>query len=435
VRLTNDKKTLRLILVTFLASWAVRLAVGWATGSFHNFDRRDMERLALGLVQTGTISNMMVPGLPSAGEAPAYVIFLAGIFRFFGTGALAEAIKVITCTAASSLRCALTVWMASRFQLGKAVVIAIAILSVFWIGALNTELQGDWDPPYTSVALILLWWFQESNPFERRSLGRATLLGAVWALCGYLNFCILSVLGGFLLRDLLVFGRHDLRRFFRQAICVAAGVFVVLLPWGIRNRIVLGEWVFTRSMLGYGLALSYHDGAHWGEPINNHPGALVPGHADDLSLSPYPFLNEKLRPEVARLGEVEWDRQKRREALTWIAAHPVQSLILMAQHTFYFWFPPGPGFYSDISRTVAWPYSIAKWILTLLALAGWFRLRHPSKPAAESIALILMSFPLIYYVVNWSSRYRMPIEWALVLLAGVALGGLYDTFMGRRHEN
>ena len=69
------------------------------------------------------------------------------------------------------------------------------------------------------------------------------------------------------------------------------------------------------------------------------------------------------------------------------------------------------------------------------SLAGWFRLRHLSKPAAESIAVILMSFPLIYYVVNWSSRYRMPIEWALVLLAGVALGGVYDTFMGRRREN
>lgn len=431
MRLTIDKKTLRPVLFTFLASWLVRLAVTWAVGSFHNFDRRDMERLALALAHTGTIANMMVPGVPSAGEAPGYVILLAGIFRFFGDGALGEAVKVLACTAASSLRCALTVWIASRLQLGRAVVISTAVLSVFWIGALNTELQGDWDPPYTSVALILLCWFQELCPVERRSLRRATLLGCAWALGAYLNFSIFAVLAGFILRDLLVYGQRDFRRFLGQSVCVAAGVFIVLSPWVIRNRITLGEWVVTRDMLGYGLALSYHDGAHWGEPFNNHPGRLIPGHADDLSLSPYPYLNVKLRPEVARLGEVEWDRRKRREGLTWIAAHPSQSLILMAQHTFFFWFPPSADFTSELPRAVAWPYAIAKWMLTLLALAGWLRLRNLAAPAAQWIAVVLLTFPLIYYVVNWSSRYRMPIEWVFVLLAGVAIAGIYDEFLAR----
>lgn len=431
MRLAIDKKTLRPILLTFLASWLLRLALAWAVGSFHNFDRRDMERLALALARTGTIANMMAPGVPSAGESPGYVILLAAIFRFFGDGALGEAVKVLACTAASSLRCALTVWIASRLQLGRAVVIATAVLSVFWIGALNTELQGDWDPPYTSVALILLCWFQELCPPERRSPRRATLLGCAWALGAYLNFSIFAVLAGFMFRDLLVDGKRGLGRFLGQSACIAAGVFVVLSPWVIRNRITLGEWVLTRDMLGYGLALSYHDGAHWGEPFNNHPGRLIPGHADDLSLSPYPYLNVKLRSEVARLGEVEWDRQRRREGLAWIAAHPVQSLILMAQHTFFFWFPPPADFTSELPRAVAWPYSIAKWMLTLLALAGWLRLRNLAAPAAQWIAVILLTFPLVYYLVNWSSRYRMPIEWVLVLLAGVAVAGVYDKFLAR----
>ena len=308
---------------------------------------------------------------------------------------------------------------------------ATAILSVFWIGGLNTELQGDWDPPYTSVALILLCWFQELCPVERRSLRRATLLGCAWALGAYLNFSIFAVLAGFILRDLLVYGQRDFRRFLGQSVCVTAGVFIVLSPWVIRNRITLGEWVVTRDMLGYGLALSYHDGAHWGEPFNNHPGRLIPGHADDLSLSPYPYLNVKLRPQVVRLGEVEWDRRKRREGLTWIAAHPSQSLILMAQHTFFFWFPPPADFTSELPRAVAWPHAIAKWMLTLLALAGWLRLRNLAAPAAQWIAVVLLTFPLIYYVVNWSSRYRMPIEWVLVLLAGVAIAGIYDEFPAR----
>src|SRR4051812_18855708 len=97
MRLKVNRGTLRLILVTFFAAWILRVAVAWLTGCFHNFDRRDVERLAIALAQTGTYSNLLVPGLPSAGEAPAYVFFLAGIFKLFGTGALAETIKVLAC--------------------------------------------------------------------------------------------------------------------------------------------------------------------------------------------------------------------------------------------------------------------------------------------------------------------------------------------------
>jgi hypothetical protein len=298
---------------------------------------------------------------------------------------------------------------------------------------LNTELQGDWDPPYTSVALILLCWLQEMRPAEHCSPRRAALLGGAWAAGAYLNFSIFAVLAGFMVRDLLGYGRRDLRRFLRQSICIAAGVFVVLAPWGIRNRIALGEWVFTRNLLGYGLALSYHDGAHWAEPYNNHPPGLIPGRSDGLSPSPYPFLNASLQPEVARLGEVEWDRRKRREGLAWIAAHPYSSLVLMVQHTFFFWFPPRTEFHDELPAAVTWPYAVAKWMLTLLALAGWIRLRNLAAPAAHWIAVVLLSFPLIYYLVNWSSRYRMPMEWVLVLLAGVTIGGIYDRFLARPH--
>ena len=45
--------------------------------------------------------------------------------------------------------------------------------------------------------------------------------------------------------------------------------------------------------------------------------------------------------------------------------------------------------------------------------------------------MVLVTFPLVYYLVNWSSRYRMPIEWVLVLLAGVAVAGVYDKFLAR----
>jgi hypothetical protein len=426
-----EKNRKRLIIATFAASWMLRLLIAWAGGCFHNFDRRDMERLALGLVDTGTISNMMVPGVPSAGEAPGYVLILAAIFKLFGRGLVGEIVKVVTCTATSSLRNALTVWLAIRLRLPAVAVVFIAVLSVFWIGALNTELQGDWDPPYTACALILLAWFTHSKPLEGHSTGSAIMLGAAWALASYFNFCILAVLGGFLVRDFLRRWRQDFARIMRQSICVILGIFLALAPWAIRNRITLGGWVLTRSMLGYGLMLSYHDGAVALEPINNHPGLIMPGHPDSSLVSPYPFLNPSLRPEVARLGEVAWDHKMREKGLNWMAAHPEQTLNLMAQHAYYYWFPPGPSFYEELRGGGAWAYSVAKWILTLLAIAGWIRLHGISPPAAGLIGIIALWFPLIYYLVNWSSRYRMPMEWVLVLLAGVALAWIYEAVLPR----
>jgi hypothetical protein len=258
------------------------------------------------------------------------------------------------------------------------------------------------------------------------------MLGALWTLCGYLNFSILAVLGGFVVRDFWRFGRRDFGRFVQQAACIGLAGFLVLLPWGIRNRVTLGTWIFSRTMLGYGLALSYHDGAHALEPINNHPSFLLPGHPDYPQMSPYPFVNANLRPEVARLGEVEWDRRERRKGLAWMQAHPAETLSLFAQHIFYYWFPPGPNLYFEMPKLIGWPYTIAKWLLTIFAAIGWFQLRRTNPEAAGALAIVLIWFPLVYYVVNWSSRYRMPMEWVLVLLAALPVAAAYDRFSGKR---
>ena len=69
-----------------------------------------------------------------------------------------------------------------------------------------------------------------------------------------------------------------------------------------------------------------------------------------------------------------------------------------------------------------------------MSLAGWLRLRRLAPAAAQATAVVLLTFPLVYYAVSWSSRYRMPIEWVLVLLAGVAVGGAWDLLRERRHS-
>jgi hypothetical protein len=148
-------------------------------------------------------------------------------------------------------------------------------------------------------------------------------------------------------------------------------------------------------------------------------------------LSPYRFLNENRRPEVVRLGELERDRRKIREGLTWIAAHPLHSRILLGQHALISGSPPGTDFYFEAPRVLIWPYVLARSILTLLALAGGL----PPAPPRASVAQINRSGFVIVPVDLLHRQlvlaYQMLIYWVLVLLAGVAIGAIYDLFLAR----
>jgi hypothetical protein len=58
----------------------------------------------------------------------------------------------------------------------------------------------------------------------------------------------------------------------------------------------------------------------------------------------------------------------------------------------------------------------------LLALLGAWRAWPLLNPAQRvALLLTLLSFPLIYYVTAYMPRYRIPVDWILLLLAGFAI--------------
>jgi hypothetical protein len=77
-------------------------------------------------------------------------------------------------------------------------------------------------------------------------------------------------------------------------------------------------------------------------------------------------------------------------------------------------------------------YALARGLLTVFAFAGLWMLWRTHRSLAAFFGSILLFFPLIYYVVNWSSRYRAPIEWLLVLLASVPVAWSWDRFIKTR---
>ena len=109
------------------------------------------------------------------------------------------------------------------------------------------------------------------------------------------------------------------------------------------------------------------------------------------------------------LGEAEYMRRARNEALEWIRTHPGEFLRLTWMRFVHFWCGP-----------LRLPWLAALFTtLTVLALLGLRRIL-PALDARGRAALLipLATFPLVYYFVIYQAHYPAPLAWLLLLLAG-----------------
>jgi hypothetical protein len=61
-------------------------------------------------------------------------------------------------------------------------------------------------------------------------------------------------------------------------------------------------------------------------------------------------------------------------------------------------------------------------VLTLLAFLGaWLTFPALSVPQRAAVLIPLLAFPLVYYVMAYMPRYREPIDWIFMVLAGAAV--------------
>ena len=81
------------------------------------------------------------------------------------------------------------------------------------------------------------------------------------------------------------------------------------------------------------------------------------------------------------------------------------------QRIVHFWFPPG--------RNPVHQGAVS--LLTLLAFAGLLLLAKMESPAFWITAVVWTTYPLTYYIIQWSSRYRQPMDWSMALAGGVAI--------------
>lgn len=197
----------------------------------------------------------------------------------------------------------------------------------------------------------------------------------------------------------------------RASALMTLGVLVACAPWTWRNYTTFHRLMFVRGNFGLELRIGNHDGATADIDVNAGRRTFL-----------HPRTSESEAAQVRDLGEAGYMQQERREALLWIAAHPGRFAELTGTRFLYFWLGP-------LHRPVT-----AFWITLLTALAAfglWRSFPTMTAPQRAAILIPLSMFPLVYYIVAYMVRYRIPIEWILFLLAGT---GVWYGIAGRTAE-
>jgi hypothetical protein len=237
----------RACIFVFVVGLLVRF--GWvvATDQIHLFPRKEMVRIAMTFAERGELADpFAAPTGPTALAPPIYPIFLGLIFRTFGTGVAAEVVKCSLTSAISALRWAMIPWLAVCLGLSLRTGVIGGLLGAFYIGALATDVKGDWAEAYVATAMVGLFLaaiaLYENPQFTSK---RAAILGFWCGLALLLSPALATIIGTFILVGALRFLKESPRRYVQFAAVLGLVAALVISPWPIRNAIQLGSPIWA----------------------------------------------------------------------------------------------------------------------------------------------------------------------------------------------
>jgi 4-amino-4-deoxy-L-arabinose transferase-like glycosyltransferase len=236
----------------------------------------------------------------------------------------------------------------------------------------------------------------------------ATLGGVGFGLAG---LCRPSLLAGAVLTvlaGLVAPPGRPRERIVRSGLLIAA-IVLVLLPWMIRNLIVLGDSIWTTTHGGYTLALA-NNPVYYREVLDGPPGRVWTGE-DQWRWW------DSVNRETAGMTERQADHYLR--AAVWRLArdHPRDFLRASLARLAHFWgVAPAASVYPAVARSVTMAWTVPLWIALLL---GCVQPTFRSWPAVAAPAMVL-GLTMVHAVFWTDLRMRAPIVPAIAVIASAA---------------
>jgi hypothetical protein len=339
---------------------------------------------------------------PTAHLAPLYPLMLSAIYRIFGTyetlsGRQAQAGLAIVAAALSLVVLPL---LARRLNLSP----VAGWASAFGVAMLPTtswsEVIGSHEQPLATLTLLslvgVLAILQQDGWTSRRAIGSAGLMIAVAALlCP--NLLLVPAL--FLAVEWIC-RTSERRQILRSGVAITVISLSCIVPWAVRNYLVLGGFVPLRSNFGLELA------------VGNRPGAN--GHTYEEGFRDvHPFSSTAERARLVEMGEIAYMADKRSQALAWIVNHPGEFARLTGRRAWLFWFGPDERWYRAKCST---RLRLAA-AMGLTAGLGLVRLLRRGHSSGRLLTCALLGIAIPYFVTHVEARYRLPVVGLFALLS------------------
>jgi hypothetical protein len=318
-------------------------------------------------------------------------MLLSVIFRIFGTGARGSLAVSLSASIAAAFAFALLPALAVASRLGRScgvlAGVAGALLPVnYW-----AQTSGIFDAPFTGAMLVVLCLvlcgITSAASFKALE---GLAFGGLGGLACLLNPALVPVTA--LWSVILVVRYRTHLRCVISFLGISAAFFLLTVaPWAIRNELALGSPIWTRDNFGLELQVSNHDAAIASQERNIETPEFASSH-------PHRSANE--RAKVRAMGEIQYNRAKKEQALAWIRSHKRRFVRLTTERLRQFWFP-------SVQR---WWQTTFEATLTILGLGGLWLMIAARNPFGWVFASALIAYPLIYYVIQVSPRYRYPVE-------------------------
>jgi hypothetical protein len=199
------------------------------------------------------------------------------------------------------------------------------------------------------------------------------------------------------------------KRWFVPAVGAVLAVIFTISPWMIRNAVVFHKLIPIRD----NLALEFRVGNNGdsSEPLSVDAGPWVP------------WVDNTEWNEYLKMGELDYFHLKGQQAATYIETHPFSYAILVGRRILYIW----TGFWSFSDRYMRDLYvnhridRVTVPLLALLSFLTFMGLRRAFRRKGSEVdtpyALVLLFFPLIYYLTHVGGWYRCPMDPFIITLA------------------
>jgi len=345
---------------------------------------------------------------PSAMEPPVFIYLLAGIFVLFGIYSKASLWVAFFFNCAFSALTVIPVYgiatkcFSPRVGMWSAWMWAVFPFSIYWAAS------TPWATTLTTLLFTTLIFYAlrlESTSSLRAWLSYGLLAGFA-VLVDPIVLSSLPFVGGWVCY-------RNAKRGTAWKLPAAAALLVLFIPvapWVVRNYVVFEHRIFFRDPFWMAFRVS------------NSPGMV--GWWDDNA---NPGNSSAEMEKMVRLGELGYMDEERRQSLDFLRNHSLLYGSLVVRRFVYVW----TGFWSFRSDYLKdepmdlpnIPFSTALTVLTLVGLSRMFR-EHD--PRAWLFALILLTFPLVYYLTIPLLRFRGPIDPEVVMLSTYAVISLRD---------